>query len=526
MPRSILHANEFNHSSVKEMRNTFEIYCNVMNKKSLILCVCGVIIAFIVLAAYGFALLEKKIFDWRIWQQSKEILTQQENRKDELDLSIQKILDELSFSCDEDDKKILSSSAMKSRYIMLAGLITADNKSCTSLGGRFIFQHNELIPKSTARNQLYFFNVRNEIDTSGQLAIAYTDIQGTLFFILGADSFYSLLDKNCVGCFYVDFFFDGRSVFGVGEKNIKKEPSHSVVDYFNQDSLQGMKLYAGDNLRADVDGFIRQFSRVFIGISSLLLVVVLIAIKLKNRTLNAKLKYAMRNKEIYPFYQPIFDVKLQRFVGAEVLVRWRHNEEWISPTQFIPYAEEKDLIIPITDVIIRRAEHDMAQLPNDFWYSINISAKHFVNEQLIHSIMKMKFKGSNAQRVSFEITERHPISDIESAKKQIGFLSARGYHFKLDDFGTGYGGVAYLQVLGIRSIKIDKMFVDTIGTDDFKFGALESIIAFGIESDYQMIAEGVETKEQADFLYSKGVFLHQGYFYAKPMSIKKLLAFI
>ena len=102
------------------------------------------------------------------------------------------------------------------------------------------------------------------------------------------------------------------------------------------------------------------------------------------------------------------------------------------------------------------------------------------------------------------------------------WLQEKGYHVKLDDFGTGYGGFAYLQRLGIRQIKIDKMFVDTIGTDDLKRTLLDSIIAFGHESDMEMIAEGVETLEQVDYLHRHGVHLIQGYVYAKPMALTKL----
>lgn len=105
---------------------------------------------------------------------------------------------------------------------------------------------------------------------------------------------------------------------------------------------------------------------------------------------------------------------------------------------------------------------------------------------------------------------------------EIAALQERGYHFKLDDFGTGYGGFAYLQRLGIRQIKIDKMFVDTIGTDDLKRSVLDATIAFGLKSGMEMIAEGVETQEQVDYLYRHGVHLIQGYVYAKPMPLSKL----
>ncbi|WP_268249216.1 EAL domain-containing protein [Shewanella chilikensis] len=92
----------------------------------------------------------------------------------------------------------------------------------------------------------------------------------------------------------------------------------------------------------------------------------------------------------------------------------------------------------------------------------------------------------------------------------------------MDDFGTGYGGFKYIQTLGIDSIKIDKMFIDTIGTNDLKRGVLDAIIAFGMESGLEMIVEGVETAEQVEYLKKRGIFLLQGYYFARPMPVEQL----
>ncbi|MFM4937395.1 MAG: EAL domain-containing protein [Aeromonas veronii] len=482
----------------------------------------GVIILLIIPAPYAFTWLEEAIFNWRMSQQSETILTQQERRKDELDLSMGKLFDELEFSCSLSDRKKLSLAAINNRYIFLTGVVTNKNMLCTSLGEGVRFTIDKVATEYTGKDRINFFKVGDSLDGSKRLAFAYSSEKGTLFSILSADSFYSLLDNACSGCFYVELFVDEQLVFNIGAESIKNEPLYRESYFFKKNSRQAMKIYAGDALRVDSKKILHNLIKISLCLILLILLVIWGITKIKNKTLLAKLKKAIKYNEFFAFYQPVFDVRRQQFVGAEVLVRWNCNNEWISPSHFIPYAEEKNLIIPVTDVVIKKAVLDMAQLPDDFWYSINISAKHFIDEQLIKSIAKLKY--IDPKRVSFEITERNPIRDIESANRQIKQLSSQGYNFKLDDFGTGYGGIAYLQLLSIRSIKIDKMFIDTIGTDDFKLGVLESIIAFGIESNYQVIAEGVETKAQADFLYSKGVTLHQGYFYAKPMNIRDLLA--
>ncbi|MNP47270.1 putative cyclic-di-GMP phosphodiesterase AdrB [compost metagenome] len=164
---------------------------------------------------------------------------------------------------------------------------------------------------------------------------------------------------------------------------------------------------------------------------------------------------------------------------------------------------------------------DLPQLAPEQWVSVNLVAAH-----IEHSLLRdqlQRYDWPSPTRLTFELTEREPIVDIAAATHEITLLQEKGYHFKLDDFGTGYGGFAYLQQLGIRQIKIDKMFVDSIGTDDPKRNLLDAIIAFGLKSDMEMIAEGVETQEQVDYLGQHGVYLIQGYLFARPMPLHELL---
>lgn len=130
-----------------------------------------------------------------------------------------------------------------------------------------------------------------------------------------------------------------------------------------------------------------------------------------------------------------------------------------------------------------------------------------------------------SERLKFELTERVPIKTMTQAQEEVFYLLKKGYQFKIDDFGTGYGGFAYLQNLQISSIKIDKMFVDTIDTSDVKISVLDSIIASAKQGNIEVIAEGVEGQHQVDYLAERGVYWIQGYFYAKPMPINEALAF-
>ncbi|MFA0350418.1 EAL domain-containing protein, partial [Vibrio sp. 10N.222.55.C6] len=139
--------------------------------------------------------------------------------------------------------------------------------------------------------------------------------------------------------------------------------------------------------------------------------------------------------------------------------------------------------------------------------SINIVPEHLENEQFYHKVISLceSFR-INAKSVSLEITERLEISDLERAKSTLKHFYQYGINLKLDDAGTGYGGFSYVQELGIDTLKIDKMFVDTIETTDVKTSVLDAIISFIQTSNLKAIAEGVETKEQVEYLKQRGIY--------------------
>ena len=238
------------------------------------------------------------------------------------------------------------------------------------------------------------------------------------------------------------------------------------------------------------------------------------------RSLKGLLQAGLARREFVPFYQPVVDSRSQQVVGFEALLRWQRGGGLIPPGAFIDYAEEQQLILPMTSQLLEKVIADLPKLAPGQWVSVNIVAAHLEHPHLRNLLLQHGWP-SPAQ-LTFELTERKPITDIKTVVIEITALQQQGYHFKLDDFGTGYGGFAYLQRLGIRQIKIDKMFVDTIGTDDLKRSVLDATIAFYRESGMEMIAEGVERQEQVDYLQQHGVHLIQGYVYAPPMALTKL----
>ncbi|MFA0213313.1 EAL domain-containing protein, partial [Vibrio artabrorum] len=217
--------------------------------------------------------------------------------------------------------------------------------------------------------------------------------------------------------------------------------------------------------------------------------------------------------------------------GAEVLVRWRKNDGSILPAhQFISYVEDSGLIIPITYQLIEKVMRDLINIgwkDGNKFISINIVPEHLTNDHLCQRIVSLcELYKIPTSTISLEITERLKIPNLEQAKATLANFHKYGIHLKLDDAGTGYGGFSYVQELGINTIKIDKMFIDTIGKTDVKNNVLEAIISFIKTSGLDAIAEGVESQEQVEYLKQQGVYNIQGYVYAKPMNLNELESWI
>lgn len=249
------------------------------------------------------------------------------------------------------------------------------------------------------------------------------------------------------------------------------------------------------------------------------------------QSLERVIKDALRFSEFVPFYQPIVDSRDGRVVGAEMLARWRRNDGTIVlPHQFIPVAEDSGLIINITRQLIEKTVGDIGRLgwhEGDKYISLNIVPEHLKSDRLFELVdRQLKTHRLPAKSLSIEITERMQIDDLEEARRYLEDFYRTGIELKLDDAGTGYGGFSYIQELAISTLKIDKMFVDTIASDDVKGSVLESIISFAKASNLEMIAEGVENERQVQYLKERGVFYIQGYVYAKPMPLAEFQAWL
>lgn len=264
-------------------------------------------------------------------------------------------------------------------------------------------------------------------------------------------------------------------------------------------------------------------SLLALALASLVAFVTLRLLRARN-SLAFLIQEGLRQRAFVPFYQPIVDSRDGRLLGAEALVRWIGSDGVIRPPgQFIPYAEDSGLILPITDQLTERVVRDVAEFG---WagqlrfVSINLVPEQLNNQRYGDRLIElMAAHGLSPHNLSIEITERRQFKDLARGREVLSVMTAQGIEVKLDDAGTGFGGFSYVQELPIGTLKIDKMFVDTLRMGhDAKRPVLDAIVDFAKASGLQTIAEGVETPEQVQQLAAMGVFAIQGYVYGKPMA--------
>lgn len=237
---------------------------------------------------------------------------------------------------------------------------------------------------------------------------------------------------------------------------------------------------------------------------------------------------AIRNREFVPFYQPVVDLRDGAVLGCEVLVRWQRSDGTIIPPgQFLPYAEATGLIRDITRQVMEKTVADCSDLYADhpeFKLSVNLTAMHFNDLEIVDEVRRIyKDTGIGFNQLCFEVTEQNPLKDLALSRTIISRIQALGASVALDDVGTGHGGLAYLQKLGVDIIKIDKMFIDDIGTDHSAETIVDTLIELGSQLGLGIIAEGVERQDQADHLRAKGVTLAQGYLFSPPLPASAFL---
>ncbi|QEA12203.1 bifunctional diguanylate cyclase/phosphodiesterase [Comamonas flocculans] len=235
------------------------------------------------------------------------------------------------------------------------------------------------------------------------------------------------------------------------------------------------------------------------------------------------LRLAIEQEQFELYYQA--QVQSGRVIGAEALVRWHHpSKGFVSPAQFIPLAEESALILPLGAWILRTACECLVRWSRNpalakLTLAVNISPRQFAQADFVDGVLGVIAQtGINPKRLELELTESMLLHDIESTIDKMTQLKSCGVNFSLDDFGTGYSSLSYLKRLPLDQLKIDQSFVRDVLVDPNDAAIARTIIALGTSLGLRVIAEGVETKAQCDFLERHGCNTWQGYFFSRPIT--------
>lgn len=248
--------------------------------------------------------------------------------------------------------------------------------------------------------------------------------------------------------------------------------------------------------------------------------------------LDAEMRKAIDNKEFKLHFQPKVELSTNKIIGVEALVRWENDRlGYVSPAEFIAYAEETGLIIPLSEIIFEKAmkayqsmaEHGYLDIP----IAINVSSIHFQQQSFLDSITKLLDRNNiSAKNFEIELTERTVMNSASETVSKLNRLKQLGFKLSIDDFGTGYSSLSYLVRFPLDILKIDRSFIQHISSLDDKQAIVDAIIQMSHRLKMKVVAEGVENNQQIQLLEEMGCDIIQGYYYSKPLPFDELLEFL
>ena len=242
------------------------------------------------------------------------------------------------------------------------------------------------------------------------------------------------------------------------------------------------------------------------------------------------LRHALERGEMEVYFQPVVELSSLEPRGFEALVRWRHAERgMIDPIEFINLAEQTGLIVTIGEFVLAEAcrqlvEWDRSGIGSEHLsVSLNVSGRQLVARDLVPTVERaLRTTGLAPSRLILELTESMLLDDVETSSEQLDALKQIGVRLAIDDFGTGYSSLSYLRHLPVDFLKIDRSFIEALDGARAAADLVRAIIDLGQRLHITMVAEGIETPEQAGFLTGAGCSLAQGFYFCRPLSITQV----
>jgi sensor c-di-GMP phosphodiesterase-like protein len=242
-----------------------------------------------------------------------------------------------------------------------------------------------------------------------------------------------------------------------------------------------------------------------------------------------QLSDAVRRHQFIVAYQPIVDLTTRRCIGAEALVRWKHQNRIVRPDHFIPLAEHRGLIQAITDQVFDTVLLELGEFLHrykELYVSINLSAADLTSRRFLERLTPALAAAKIApQQIRIEATERCFL-DADAAKEVIQAFRDAGHPVYIDDFGTGYSSLSHLQNFQVDALKIDKSFIDTVGQDAASSSVASHIIDMALTLHVQVVAEGIEREEQACYLHTRGAQFGQGWLFSAPLTAPDFIRYV
>ncbi|MCF6355544.1 MAG: EAL domain-containing protein [Candidatus Polarisedimenticolaceae bacterium] len=326
----------------------------------------------------------------------------------------------------------------------------------------------------------------------------------------------AMVAQKCIDAFIRPFRIDGSDVYSSTSVGVSLFPNDGVTADELVKHADTAMYHAKEHGRNSFQFYSRQMTELAV----------------KRLTLESRLRKAIENREFVLHYQPQVSLESGRIIGAEALIRWQHpTGELIKPGGFIPVAEDSGLIEFIDAWVLQEACTELARwqleeiLP--IFMAVNISGFSIEHGLLVDMVKKALYKSQvDPACLELEITESYLMQHKEQAVKIINELRDIGVRFSIDDFGTGYSSLSYLKSLPIDKLKIDRSFVQDIQHNENDRAIATSIIALGQSMQMQVVAEGIETREQLEILTSLGCDAAQGFFYSQSVTGGRLVALL